>query len=69
MTPTPHRAPQTSAMNPVRGFVMLLASVAAFFEAWRLHSGPRSLLALLLGVLALALALWHLRGLRPRTRR
>lgn len=56
-------------MNPVRGFVMLLAAAAAFFEAWRLHPGPRSLLALLLGVLALALALWHLRGLRSGTRR
>lgn len=69
MTPTPPHAPQSNSMNPVRGFIMLLAAVAAFFEAWRLHPGPRSLLALLLGVLALALALWHLRGLQPRARR
>ena len=56
-------------MNPVRGFVMLLASAFAFFQAWRFRAGPHSLLAALLGILALALALWHFGVLRPRTRR
>lgn len=53
-------------MNPVRGFVMILAAAFAFFQAWRFRTGPHSLYAALLGVLALALALWHFRGLRPR---
>ncbi|HEU5350082.1 MAG TPA: hypothetical protein VFU55_00680 [Terracidiphilus sp.] len=56
-------------MNPVRGFIMLLASAFAFFEAWRFHRGPHMLLALFLGVLALVLALWHFRVLRFRPRR
>ncbi|MGB6975722.1 MAG: hypothetical protein WBD67_13645 [Terracidiphilus sp.] len=56
-------------MNPVRGFVMLLAAGFAFFEAWRFRTGPHAILALVLGLLALALALWHFRGLRTRIRR
>ena len=62
-------------MNPVRGFVMLLAAAFAFYRGWRIHTGHLAVLAYALGVLALALAVWHFTrpaeagGFRPYRRR
>lgn len=47
---------------------MLLASAFAFFQAWRFRTGPHAILAVVLGVLALALAAWHFRSPRSRPR-
>jgi hypothetical protein len=47
-------------MNQARGIVMLLAAGIAFYRGWRIHTGPYAHMAFGLGVLALALAVWHL---------
>jgi len=47
-------------MNRVRGVVMLLAGFFALFEAWRMLTGQRAWIALVLGLLAIALGIWHL---------
>lgn len=39
---------------------MLLAAGVAFWRGWKIHSGNMALLAYTLGILALALAVWHL---------
>lgn len=46
-------------MNPIRGIIMLLAAGFAFYRGWRIHTGHMAILAYALGVLALALAIWH----------
>ncbi|MFP5277213.1 MAG: hypothetical protein ACLGPM_08855 [Acidobacteriota bacterium] len=46
-------------MNPVRGFVMLLAAAVAFWKGWQIHHGHMAIMAYLLGALALAVAVWH----------
>lgn len=46
-------------MNPVRGFVMLLAAAFAFYRGWHIHTGHTAVLAYILGALALAMAVWH----------
>jgi hypothetical protein len=48
------------SMNHLRGILMLVASVVAFYKGWRIHHGPSALLGYGLGVLALGLAVWHL---------
>ncbi|MGA7339896.1 MAG: hypothetical protein WBE72_17495 [Terracidiphilus sp.] len=55
-------------MNPVRGALMLLAACLAFWQGWRIHSGRSALMACGLGVLALALAVWHFARKAPRPR-
>jgi len=47
-------------MNRVRGVVMLVAAGIVFFRGWQIHSGRYALLACALGVLALAMGIWHL---------
>jgi hypothetical protein len=47
-------------MDRVRGIVMLLAGFFALYEAWRVLHGQRAVYALILGIVALALAAWHL---------
>jgi len=47
-------------MNYARGIVMLLAGCFALYESWRIQTGERAILAFVLGLLALALGLWHL---------
>jgi len=47
-------------MNRVRGVVMLLAAGMVFFRGWQIHRGRYALLAYGLGVLALAMGIWHL---------
>ena len=47
-------------VNRVRGIVMLLAAALAMWKGWRLHRGEPAMIAYGLGVLALALGIWHL---------
>jgi len=46
---------------------MLLAGLFALYEAWRVLTGQRAVFALILGLVALALAAWHLT--RPDAKR
>ena len=55
-------------MNPVRGVVMLLAAVLAFYKGWRIHAGETAVLAYGLGLLALVLAIWHFTRKTPLPR-
>jgi hypothetical protein len=48
--------------------MMLLAAGLAFYKGWMIHSGRMAVLAYGLGVVALALAVWHLIQKTPRTR-
>lgn len=57
-------------MNRIRGIVMLLAGAVALRRGWLIHRGETAVLAYGLGILALALAVWHLtRKLQPPPRR
>lgn len=47
-------------VNLARGIMMLVAAAIAFWKAWQIHGGETALLAFGLGVLSLALAVWHL---------
>jgi len=47
-------------MNHLRGMVMLIAAGVAFWKGWQIHHGEKAVLACVLGVLALALGVWHL---------
>ncbi len=47
-------------MSHVRGTLMLVAAAIAFYRGWRIHTGQSAWMAYGLGLLALALALWHL---------
>jgi hypothetical protein len=55
-------------MNRIRGIVMLLAAAVAIWKGWQMHGGERALVAYGLGVLALALAVWHLARKPPQPR-
>jgi uncharacterized membrane protein HdeD (DUF308 family) len=58
--------PKGKAMNRVRGVVMLIAGCFALYEAWRVLTGQRAGLALALGLLAIALGVWHLTRQDPK---
>ena len=45
---------------------MLIAGCFALYEGWRMLTGRRAVLALILGVVALALGVWHLTRKPPR---
>jgi hypothetical protein len=47
-------------MNRVRGILMLVAALFAFYRGWKIHTGHYAVMAYGLGVLALGLAAWHL---------
>jgi thiol:disulfide interchange protein len=47
-------------MNHVRGVLMLVAAAVAIWRGWKIHTGTHAWMAYGLGVLALALAVWHL---------
>jgi uncharacterized membrane protein HdeD (DUF308 family) len=47
-------------VNRIRGIVMLLAAVVAFWKGWQLHRGETAVLAYGLGALALIVGVWHL---------
>ena len=55
-------------MNRARGIVLLAAGVLALWKGWTIHSGQMAVVAYLLGVVALALSIWHLtrRAAPPR---
>ncbi len=55
-------------MNPLRGVLMLVAAGFAFWRGWKIHSGAHAWMGYALGVLALALAVWHLTR-KPEARR
>ncbi len=46
-------------MSHPRGIVLLLAAAFAFYRGWHIHTGHLAVFAYTLGVLALALAIWH----------
>jgi hypothetical protein len=47
-------------MNQFRGMLMLAAAAFALYRGWKFRAGHNALFAYGLGVLALALAIWHL---------
>ena len=47
-------------MDFARGIMMLMAAAFAFWRGFQLHRGEMALMAYGLGVLALALGIWHL---------
>ncbi len=53
-------------MNRVRGIVMLLAGCFALYEGWRMLTGRRAVFAIILGIVALGLAAWHLTRKEPK---
>jgi hypothetical protein len=55
-------------MNRIRGVLMLVAALFAFWRGWQIHSGRMALLACGLGLLALALAAWHFTRRPPQPR-
>jgi hypothetical protein len=54
-------------VNRVRGIVMVLAGCFALFEAWRMLTGSRAVFAVILGLVALALGVWHLTRKPPKS--
>ena len=60
---------ESIAMSHVRGTLMLVAAAIAFYRGWRIHTGQLAWIAYGLGLLALALALWHLLRPPPAPRR
>jgi hypothetical protein len=52
----------------MRGIVMVLAAALAFWKGWQIHRGDWAVAAFLLGVLALAMGVWHLtrKAIAPR---
>ncbi len=53
-------------VNRVRGIVMLLAGCFALYEGWRMLTGRRAVVAIILGIVALGLAAWHLTRKEPK---
>jgi hypothetical protein len=47
-------------MNRARGIVLLAAGVLALWKGWMIHRGQMAVVAYVLGVLAVALSVWHL---------
>ncbi len=47
---------------------MLLAAAVALWKGWQIHRGETALMAYGLGILALALAAWHLTRKAPAPR-
>jgi hypothetical protein len=55
-------------VNRIRGIVMVVAAAVAIWKGWQIHRGETAVLAYGLGVLALALGLWHLTRKGPTMR-
>jgi hypothetical protein len=55
-------------MNRARGVMMLLAAGLVFWKGWQIHRGEMAVMAYGLGVLALALGVWHLTRKAPQRR-
>ncbi len=62
-------------MDKLRGIVLIVFGVVAFYRGWRIHNSHTAVLTYALGALALALAIWHFTrpaeasGFRPYRRR
>jgi hypothetical protein len=52
----------------IRGVVMLLAAAVALWEGWQIRHGEQAMIAYGLGVLALAIGVWHLTHKAPAPR-
>ena len=57
-----------ASMNRIRGIVMLIAAVLAIGKGWQIHRGETAVLAYGLGVMALAVGVWHLTRKAPAPR-
>ncbi|MGD0345284.1 MAG: hypothetical protein ABSA85_00925 [Terracidiphilus sp.] len=55
-------------MNRIRGIVMLIAAALAIWKGWEIHRGEMAVLAYGLGVMALAMGVWHLMRKTPPPR-
>jgi len=55
-------------MNRARGIVLLAAGALALWKGWMIHRGQMAMVAYALGVLALALSIWHLTRKGPAKR-
>ncbi len=55
-----HRSGEWNRVDRARGIVMLIAAAIAIWKGWQIHRGEKALLVYGLGVLALAMAIWHL---------
>ena len=55
-------------MNRARGIVLLAAGALALWKGWMIHRGQMAMVAYALGVLALALSIWHLTRKAPAKR-
>ncbi|MDR3755043.1 MAG: hypothetical protein P4K93_03450 [Terracidiphilus sp.] len=55
-------------MNRIRGIVMLIAAALAIWKGWQIHRGEIAVLAYGLGVMALAVGVWHLTRKAPAAR-
>ena len=55
-------------MNRLRGMLMLVAALFAFYRGWKIHTGHNALSAYGLGVLRLGLGVWHLTRKPPQPR-
>jgi hypothetical protein len=62
MRPSQLEKPVTKGvrMNRIRGMLMLIAAVLAFWRGWQIHRGETAVLAYGLGAMALAVGAWHL---------
>jgi hypothetical protein len=59
-------AREGAIVNRVRGILMLVAGCFALYRGWTIHAGSYALAAYGLGVLALALGVWHLTRRQPQ---
>jgi uncharacterized membrane protein YqjE len=59
---------EAMSMNRARGIVLLAAAALALWKGWMIHRGQMAVVAYLLGVLALALSIWHLTRRAPAKR-
>lgn len=55
-------------MNRARGVMMLVAAALAIWKGWQIRRGEMAVMAYGLGVLALALGVWHLTRKAPQRR-
>jgi hypothetical protein len=62
------RRRKDARLNRIRGIMMLIAAALAIWRGWEIHRGEMAVLAYGLGVMALAVGVWHLTRKAPRPR-